>query len=122
MTTPSANEQPTPLYFPSGERAYHCDKQGNPISTEDWAKLDGDRAYKFHLVTQLAGDTARVVTIYNGLDIYGAGPVPSDELKAGRSAYRDELFEEQIHLSEPAALAGHLELVKKLVAWLASGK
>lgn len=117
----------SPLYFPDGTRAYHCDKAGQPISTEQWAKLDGDPAYKFHLVTKFAGDAAHVTTIYNGLDAYGAGPVPfsslcrvKDELKSGRRWYGDDLFEEHFHVDEPVALAGHIELVQKLAAWLAS--
>lgn len=88
-----------PLYF---------DKQRNPITDEEWARLWGDTSYRF-LADEMVGDV-RVVTIWEGIDHGMSGGLYIFE----SAIFRERHIETTNYMTEEDALKGHAAFVAQV--------
>ena len=85
----------------------YFDRDGNPMTMEEWAKTFGDREYK--VVKQTAVGDKRISTVWLGLDHNyfdeGDGPIIFETMVFPEEGY-DDLYMER-YKTEEEAIAGH---------------
>ena len=64
----------------------HFDRQGHPISLEDWARLWGDPSYRFVERTWIQDGVHEVLTVWEGFDPYQVHSDSKERLRLFRMA------------------------------------